>query len=1140
MPEATPGAPSLRLTWAQPEDLLLHELVQARAEGVGVDALADVERRWQQTGGGPLEPPVSGAAPVPAGAELRHLAGRLLDELDDLPRPDDPDHPTTLAAVEQGWAVGADAPGVRAPGDDLPDRVAGAWLGRSAGCVLGKPVEKIPRAGIRAIAEETGNWPVRGYFTAVGLSPATAAAWPWNRRSAPTSLAENIDGTPEDDDLNYPLLNLGLLERRGTPTTEDVALAWLADLPAGRVFTAERAAYRNLLLALPLADVATRRNPFREWIGALIRGDVFGWARPGDPYAAARLAWPDAVLSHTRNGVYGELWAAALASASLVADDVDEVLERAAAVVPPRSALAEAVAFGADLGRRPLSRDERLDALHARYGHLHWVHVLNNAATVACALTASGGDFTKGIAFAVMTGWDTDSTGATVGSVLGGLLGASDLPAAWTAPLDGRIATSLPGGEQRISTLVNRTLALSERGADARPPARDEPPRPVPPTATATYVVGERGMDPLVPRPLDRPTVVDLDAPDWAAMDAAKIIAAPEDPADRPRWRAVLERWRSGAAARQGFSTAAYDAPEGRWAQRCFSVAQVWLWDELLYDAAEGRFTPERLLADADARLGGFDGVVLWHAYPVIGIDPRNQWDFYRDVPGLDALVDALHAAGVAVFLDYNPWDTGTRRGGDDGTELTAAVRDLRADGVFLDTLKEGDPALVAALEDARPGIALESESTLPLARLGEHRLSWAQWFADSPTPGVIRTHYVERRHLQHHVRRWNRDHAEELSSAFLNGCGVMVWEVVFGVWVGWNARDAATLRRMLAVQRACADLLVTGEWTPLADLHPEATAAGVAASTWTADGVTLWTLAHRGESEYAGPLLPPGHPGAVALSSGALPPAGIGVLVTLETGTQAPGWLAPLADVLASLPADGEASFPFRTAVRVVAEPSRDVPPAGAVPVAGGRHPLTVRFRARETGLYDDAPFVEEWKPLPPRLHDQRTLDRVVELGHAVAVAPTEVTRAEFDRFLASSPWRPRTANRFLAEATGPDEPVTCVDLDDARAYARWAGARLPTEDEWQLAAQQAAPGWSHGRVWNWTESEHSDGRTRYVQLKGGSAYLARGSEWYFDGGPQPPEVTAKLLLPGLGLARSTMIGFRLAWDLDHDQERP
>ncbi len=203
-------------------------------------------------------------------------------------------------------------------------------------------------------------------------------------------------------------------------------------------------------------------------------------------------------------------------------------------------------------------------------------------------------------------------------------------------------------------------------------------------------------MNPLVPRLIDRPTVVDLDAPDWAAMDTAKIIAAPEDPADWPRWRAVLDQWRAGVADRHPIGAAAYEQPEGRWAQTCFAIAQIWLWDELLYDFARECFTPERLLADADRRFGGFDGIVLWHAYPVIGIDDRNQWDFYRDVPGLTELVRTLQDAGVAVFVDYNPWDTGTRRGDSDAAELVAVVTELGADGIFLDTLKEADADLVA------------------------------------------------------------------------------------------------------------------------------------------------------------------------------------------------------------------------------------------------------------------------------------------------------------------------------------------------------------------------------------------------------------------------------------------------------------
>lgn len=449
----------MRLTWVQPEDLLLHELVQSRHEGRDVTAF---EHRWASLTGGSLAPPVGGATERPAAAEHRRLAGELLDELDALPVDSDPAHPETLAAVQAGWP--RERPGV--PGPDLEERLRGAWWGRAAGCLLGKPVEKIPRAGVHAIATATGNWPVAGYFTARGLDPATALAWPWNRRSAATSLVENIDGMPEDDDLNYPMLNLALLERHGRDfSTEQVATAWLADLPAGRVFTAERASYRNLLMAVPLEQVARARNPFREWIGALIRGDVFGWVCPGDVYAAARLAHRDGRLSHTRNGVYGEMWAAALAAASLVAGDVDELLARAAAVLPAGSQLASAVAFGTELGHRSVDLDQRLDALHERYGHLHWVHTLNNAASIACALSGSRGDFTAGIGFAVMAGWDTDSAGAEVGAVLGGLVGHHGIPAQWTGPLDNRLDTSLPGGPVRLDDLVNRTARLALRGA---------------------------------------------------------------------------------------------------------------------------------------------------------------------------------------------------------------------------------------------------------------------------------------------------------------------------------------------------------------------------------------------------------------------------------------------------------------------------------------------------------------------------------------------------------------------------------------------------------------------------------------------------------------------------------------------------
>ena len=190
-------------------------------------------------------------------------------------------------------------------------------------------------------------------------------------------------------------------------------------------------------------------------------------------------------LTRMRNGIYGAMWAAGLCAAALVAAGPREVLDAADAVVPPGSRLAAAVALGRETGRHlaagELDEPAALDALHADLGHLHWVHTLNNAALIACAVEAAAAHdartgYARGIALAVAGGWDTDSAGATVGSVLGALAGADGIDPAWTAPLRGRIATSLPpsalpsskrrggaAGERSIEELAERTAALPER-----------------------------------------------------------------------------------------------------------------------------------------------------------------------------------------------------------------------------------------------------------------------------------------------------------------------------------------------------------------------------------------------------------------------------------------------------------------------------------------------------------------------------------------------------------------------------------------------------------------------------------------------------------------------------------------------------
>ncbi|HEY9437802.1 MAG TPA: ADP-ribosylglycohydrolase family protein, partial [Streptomyces sp.] len=153
--------------------------------------------------------------------------------------------------------------------------------------------------------------------------------------------------------------------------------------------------------------------------------------------------------------------AAALAEAAGGETDVHGCLAAGLRVVPPRSRYAHAVRSGIEAARTAPDFDAAVDRLHAMYADTHhWVHVLPNAAVLAAALTYADGDFTRSICLAVSGGWDTDSNGATAGSLAGLLAGApAALPGRWTTPLKNRLATSVPGfGSVGFDTLAELTL----------------------------------------------------------------------------------------------------------------------------------------------------------------------------------------------------------------------------------------------------------------------------------------------------------------------------------------------------------------------------------------------------------------------------------------------------------------------------------------------------------------------------------------------------------------------------------------------------------------------------------------------------------------------------------------------------------
>jgi ADP-ribosylglycohydrolase len=269
---------------------------------------------------------------------------------------------------------------------------------------------------------------------------------------------------PEDDDMNYPMLNLSTFAQYGEVfTPEHVLRTWLEMAPVLSTFTAERVAYLNRLNGIEPPQTASVLNPYREWIGAQIRADFWGWISPAMPARAAEFAWRDASISHLRNGMYGEIFFAAAIAAAFQYSDTKSVIEEALKYVPPRSRFAEAITFVLSLPIQNQPWDVTVNSLYTTFGSYHWVHTINNAALVTAALLSSNGEYERAICNVVMGGWDTDSNGATVGSIMGTMLGAKQLPSKWIGPLNNEIRTGLKGYDRfSITALASKTAACAK------------------------------------------------------------------------------------------------------------------------------------------------------------------------------------------------------------------------------------------------------------------------------------------------------------------------------------------------------------------------------------------------------------------------------------------------------------------------------------------------------------------------------------------------------------------------------------------------------------------------------------------------------------------------------------------------------
>jgi formylglycine-generating enzyme required for sulfatase activity len=607
----------------------------------------------------------------------------------------------------------------------------------------------------------------------------------------------------------------------------------------------------------------------------------------------------------------------------------------------------------------------------------------------------------------------------------------------------------------------------------------------------------------------------------------------------------------------QTYSSAEYLKPGFEWVPSCYSLCFLMVYDPMFYNYTTGEYKTDSLLDYHVREFGGIDALLLWQAYPVVGIDQRNQFDFYRDMPGGLAgikkdVVDKCHARGVKVFIDHNPWDSGTRREGvSDAQALAGIVKAIDADGIFLDTYGVGSGELRTGLDAIKPGIVLEGEYTLSnAADIAKQHMEWAQWtwgMAGSYQPGcVLANKWLERRHMIHSVDRLSTNHSSEVHEAWMNGTGMTVWENVFGTWVGWSNHDRTILRAATPIQRRYTSIFTDGAWTPMIP----AMQSDVYVNLWEKDGLRLWTLVNNANAQKSGGILrvasvtndryfdlvagteitPAVQNGTVTLNA-TIGPRGIGSFLagpTSALGADFAQFMTSQAHVnsranfgtaFPSLPLALKRPAPTRKYA------ARQIPP-GMVLFTGSSYSQTVQVDNRECGAYDN--------------RGNNISSRQVKID-SIAVDSLPVTNAQYLAFLQASGYAPKHPENFLKHWTNGsptagtnNDPVVYVDLDDARAYAAWAQKRLPTEEEWQYAMESGRIKYGTKRVWEMNESERNDGRTRFCMLKGGCDWQAQGSGWYFPGGTKQPSYAAKMLLMWPGLSRCSTIGFRCVVDLN------
>ncbi|MGD8426497.1 MAG: SUMF1/EgtB/PvdO family nonheme iron enzyme [Balneolaceae bacterium] len=710
----------------------------------------------------------------------------------------------------------------------------------------------------------------------------------------------------------------------------------------------------------------------------------------------------------------------------------------------------------------------------------------------------------------------------------------------------------------------------------------------------------------------------------------------------------------------QNFDNSLFEREDLKWIRNAYVIHLMMAWDHQFYNRESGTYVLDKFLKRGNKLYGGDDVIGIWPTWPVLGLDPRNQWDLFRDLPGgLPKIKDLAQTArenGTKFFISFNPWDTSTRKE-DMLAGMSRLIKRTSADGVVLDTKGSSSKALQEAADSVRNGVVMYSEGmAVPKDMQGivSGRVHNALYYP----PMLNLNKFIKPEFAIFRVANINKERIRrEYALSFFNGYGTEVIYFSPGQ-PSWINKQYKFLGETTRILRENSSNFLEKAYTPLIST----TRDSIFVNKWPRGDKTIYTVFSLIPEGFNGPLFrikpEKGYHFVDLFNYCEIIPD------TLNNQPYAPVDAAAFDKKYLGTNNEGAvdaiAKLPELLDVKLYGDKLTFSSPKGrTIKVWAGRpeytkspeifdtHPKSIRlldYFGRVEGKFVVQLFnnndellderIVHIKPAQPRLASlvkptkkvrraPKGMVRIpsgsftmnVDQGDNFIPYPTKgypkevnmdsflmdkhpVTNAEFKEFLDATNYHPDNVINFLKNWTNDQYPegkgkypVTYVSYEDAKAYAKWAGKRLPTEAEWQYAAQTPKEliwpwgsgenikteskritstlevknikgidstlcniGNGHlypvgkyskganpygltdlvGSVWQMTDDLYKNGSYSYIILKGGSYYKADSSWWYVQGGPQKLTYRQEWLRVSPGFERNATVGFRCVKDIN------